>query len=65
MRVVLLKLKACLLYHENILSQKFNDTITQALENIHSASSIMKAVEANPYHCIKVADLMVMLRTRY
>ena len=40
---VLLKLKICSLYHENLLLQKFNDMYTHALK-FFSASDIIEAV---------------------
>ena len=39
-----LKLKTCLLYHEKLLLQKFNDMITQVLKELFSASDIMEAL---------------------
>ena len=37
-------LKACRLYHENLLLQKINDMIIHVLKNFFSASDIMEAV---------------------
>ena len=42
-----LKLNTCSLYHENLLLQKFNDMITQALKYFSSASDIMEAVRGH------------------
>ena len=44
-QIVLPNLKTYSLYHENLLSQKFNDTFTQVLENFHLASDIMEAIK--------------------
>ena len=41
---VLLKLKTCSLYHENLFIQKFKVISKQVLNNFLSASDIMKAV---------------------
>ena len=43
----ILKLKTCTLYHENLLLQKFNDTVTQVLKIFYPASDILEASEAN------------------
>ena len=39
-----LKLKTCSLYHEKLFIQKFNDMITQVLNEFFSASDIMEEV---------------------